>query len=226
MSCAWPRREARPLRAFDKRILAASALAILALALAGSAAAQVLYKWMDDDGKTQYSDRPPKNFKGTVTRIEPDEQPPPGAPYRAAGPNAKPGEEGFVQPPDVAAERRELRRKLAADVAAARERLAAAKLAIEVSSAPQDDEKQMIQRRTDQVSNLPGTGSATSGGGLAFGRSNCTTAKNADGRPVTTCPTSIPNDAYYERIRKLEDDVRAAEENLATAERAYRRGVD
>jgi hypothetical protein len=214
------------LGAFERRILAASAFAILALALAGGAAAQVLYKWIDDDGKTQYSDRPPKNFKGAVTRIEPDEQPPPGAPYRAAGPAARPGEDGFMQPPDVAAARRELRRKLAADVAAARERLAAAKLALEVSSAPQDDERQTIQRRTDQVSALPGTGSAIAGSGLAFGRSNCTTAKNADGRPVTTCPTAIPNDAYYERIRKLEDDVRAAEENLDTAERAYRRGVD
>jgi hypothetical protein len=206
--------------------IALLAIAILVAPVSYSYA-QVLYKWIGDDGTTQYSDRlPPKSFKGTVTRIEPDEQPPPAAPYRAAGPNAKQGEDGIVQPPDVAGARRDLRRKLEGDVAAAREKLAAAKLAIEVSSAPQDDEKQMIQRRTDQVSNLPGTGSASAGGGLAFGRSNCTTAKNADGLPVTTCPTSIPNDAYYERIRKLEDDVRAAEENLATAERAYRRGVD
>ncbi len=205
--------------------IALLAIAVLA-APASDSYAQVLYKWIDDDGKTQYSDRPPKNFKGTVTRIEPDEQPPPVAPYRAAGPSAKQGEDGLVRLPDVAAERRDLRRKLAADVAAARERLATAKLAIEASSAPQDDEKQTIQRRTDQVSNLPGSGSAATGGGLAFGRSNCTTAKNAEGLPVTTCPTAIPNDAYYERIRKLEDDVRAAEEDLATAERAYRRGAD
>ena len=203
-------------------------IALLAIAVLAAPVsyAQVLYKWIDDDGKTHYSDQAPKNFKGAVTRIEPDEQPPAGAPYRAAGASAKPGEEGYVRPPDVAGERRELRRKLAAEVAAAHEKLAATKLAIEASSAPQDDEKQTIQRRTDQVSNLPGTGSAAAGGGFAFGRSNCTTAKNADGRPVTTCPTSIPNDAYYERIRKLEDDVRAAEENLATAERAYRRGAD
>ncbi|HEX7606284.1 MAG TPA: DUF4124 domain-containing protein [Usitatibacter sp.] len=206
--------------------IALLAIAILAAPVSYSYA-QVLYKWIGDDGTTQYSDRlPPKSFKGTVMRIEPDEQPPPAAPYRVPGPNAKQGEDGIVHPPDVAGARRDLRRKLEADVAAARERLVAAKLAAEVTSAPQDDEKQTIQRRTDQASNMPGAGSTASGGGLGFGRSNCTTAKNADGRPVTTCPAAIPNDAYYERIRKLEDDVRAAEENLATAERAYRRGAD
>ena len=49
--------------------------AILAIAFAacGDAAAQALYKWVDNDGKTQYSDRPPKNYAGVVTRIEPDE---------------------------------------------------------------------------------------------------------------------------------------------------------
>jgi hypothetical protein len=211
---------------FGNRRVATSAFAILALALACSAAAQVLYKWIDDDGKTQYSDRPPKSFKGTVTRIDPDEQPTPGTPYRAPAAASKRGEEGFVQPPDVAGERRELRRKLAADVAMAREKLAAAKLMLDVTGAPQDDEKQVIQQRSDKDSPRASSTAATTGGTPATARSNCTTAKNADGRTVTTCPTLIPNDAYYDRIRKLEDEVRAAEESLADAERAYRRGAD
>jgi len=107
------------------RIVGASALAFLCLAFVGTASAQVLYKWVDDDGKTQYSDRPPKSFKGTVTRIDPDEQPTPGVPYRVPAAAAKRGEEGVVRPPDVAGDRRELRRKLAADVATARDKLAA-----------------------------------------------------------------------------------------------------
>jgi hypothetical protein len=208
------------------RSVGASALAVLCLAFVGTASAQVLYKWIDDDGKTQYSDRPPKSFKGTVTRIDPDEQPTPSVPYRVPAAAAKRGEEGFVQPPDVAGERREVRRKLAADVASARDRLAAAKLMIETTSTPQDDEKQVIQQRSDKDSPRASSTAATTGGTPATARLNCTTAKNADGRTVTTCPTLIPGETYYDRIRKLEDDVRAAEENLAEAERAYRRGAD
>jgi Domain of unknown function (DUF4124) len=209
------------------RIGRALFLAIAVLAVpASDACAQVLYKWVDDDGKTQYSDRPPKNFNGTVTRIDPDEQPTPGVPYRVPAAGAKRTDESFVQPPDVAGQRRELRRKLAADVAAAREKLAAAKSMIEATGTPQDDERQVIQQRSDKASPAASSTSATTAGTPASARSNCTTAKNADGHTVTTCPTLIPNEAYYDRIRKLEDDVRAAEESLAEAERAYRRGAD
>ena len=77
MSCDVPNRRAEAL----------AAMAALSIALAcGEAAAQVLYKWMDADGKTQYSDRPPKNFAGPVTRLEADEQPiaPPRATEKAA----------------------------------------------------------------------------------------------------------------------------------------------
>jgi hypothetical protein len=67
----------------------------LAVALAAStpgsgALAQTLYKWIDKDGKVQYTDKPPVNFKGEVTRIEADAQPPPlkPAPKPAAKPQA------------------------------------------------------------------------------------------------------------------------------------------
>ena len=40
------------------------------------------------------------------------------------------------------------------------------------------------------------------------------------------CPALIPNDAYYERQKQLEDAVKKAEEEVAAAEDAYRRGVD
>ena len=228
---------ADPLRARASRILAASAFATLGFvcvcAVADNAAAQVLYKWIDADGKTQYSDRPPKDFKGTVTRIEPDEQPAPAAPYRAPAPGAKDGEGRGAQLPDPLVERREQRRKLAAAIAVARDKLAAAKSALDSAGGPQDDEHQVVQQRVDSTSAKPGPGSATTGGMLGTSgasggtaRSNCTSVKGADGRVVTTCPTVVPNDAFYDRMRKLEDDVRAAEEGLAAAEQAYRRGAD
>jgi hypothetical protein len=226
-------RAARPLRAFTHRIAAASALALFAVALAGGAAAQALYKWVDADGKTQYSDRPPKDFKGAVTRIEPDEQPAPLSPYRAPRAGVAAGQDGAAQLPDVAGERRELRRKLAAAVTNARDKLAAAKAALEAGGVPQDDERQAVQQRVDAATPAPGPGSASTGGMLGNGgmlggapRSNCTKSKGSSGQVVVTCPTLVPNDAYYERVRKLEDDVRAAEEELAAAEQAYRRGAD
>ena len=132
-----------------------------------------------------------------------------------------------------AGQKREERRKLEASVSAARIKLEAAKAALDAGGAPQDDERQVVQQRVETGRPAPGPGSASTGGMLGMGgmlggapRSNCTTVKGADGRVVTTCPTQVPNDAYYDRIRKLEDDVRAAEEGLEAAQRAYRRGVD
>jgi len=40
------------------------------------------------------------------------------------------------------------------------------------------------------------------------------------------CPAVIPNEAYYERQRGLEEAVRQAEADLDRAKEAYRRGVD
>ena len=217
----------------------ASALgAILALALAvccGEAVAQVLYKWVDIDGKTQYSDRPPKGFAGAVTRIEPDEQPAPvprGVP-KAAGKPAERAEDAAAAPLDAAAQRRELRRTLEANVAAARLKLDNARAALEAAQTPSDDERQVIQQKLQKGRPAPGGGSATTGGMLGSGgmhggvvRSNCRTVQGSDGKIVTTCPTMVPNDAYYDHVKGLEDAVKAAEEDLAAAEQAYRRGVD
>jgi hypothetical protein len=47
-----------------------------------------------------------------------------------------------------------------------------------------------------------------------------------DGKKTTFCPVSMPNEAYFERISRLEAAVKAAEEELTAAQRAYRRGVD
>lgn len=213
------------------RVAAACIAAALAFGTGAPFAGQALYKWTDVDGKTQYSDKPPKNFKGEVVRIDTDEQPATLAPYKAPSSAAKSTDKPAAK--DVASERRELRQRLADAVTAARAKLAAAQTALDDSSAPQDDERQIVQQRVEKNRAAPGPDSLSTGGMLGSGgmlggapRSNCTTTKNADGRTVTTCPTGVPNDAYYDRIRKLEEDVRTAEEELAAAERAYRRGAD
>ena len=62
--------------------------------------------------------------------------------------------------------------------------------------------------------------------GMYPNRSNCTVSRGANGKPVTVCPTIIPNQAYQERLASLEDAVRKAEDDLDAAQTAYRRGVD
>jgi hypothetical protein len=215
-----------------RAFIAAGAIALAALC--GEATAQVLYKWVDADGKTQYSDRPPKNFTGSVTRIEPDEMPPP-VPRAIPKPAAKGverGEEPGAASQDLASQRRELRRKLEADVKDARVKLDSARAALEAASSPQDDERQVIQQKLDRNHPGPGAGSASSGGMMGLGgmlggapRSNCRTVKGNDGKTVTTCPTMVPNDAYYDRIKGLEAAVKAAEDELEAAEQAYRRAM-
>ncbi|HUL96907.1 MAG TPA: DUF4124 domain-containing protein [Usitatibacter sp.] len=211
------------------RTLVASVVCLAALC----APAQTLYRWMDAQGRIHYSDTPPKNPVGPVTRIEPDEKPdttwkPPAPKAPAAAVDAE-----TAQPPDRATQRRATRNQLEARVQAAREKLANAKAALEAGQDPQDDEHQVIQQRMDKNNPTAGPGSASTGGMNGMGgmlggapRSNCKSAKDATGNVVTMCPTAVPTEAYYERIQKLEDDVKAAEEELAAAEQAYRRGVD
>jgi hypothetical protein len=57
-------------------------------------------------------------------------------------------------------------------------------------------------------------------------RSNCRVVTDTDGKSTLICATMVPNEAYRERQQKLEEAVRRAEEEVAAAEQAYRRGVD
>jgi len=198
-----------------------------------AAQAQVLYKWTDAEGKVHYTDTLPKNPAGPVTRIEPDAKP--DTAWKPPVPNAAAAttDTEAAKPRDQASQRRATRERLEARVTAARERLAAAKAALEAGQDPQDDERQVIQQRKDANNPSPGPGSVSNGGMLGMGamhggapRSNCTAAKDSTGNVITMCPTMIPTQAYYERIKKLEDDVKAAEEELDAAQEAYRRGVD
>ena len=230
-----------PNVAFDSTSAGQHALRIAALGIAWAAAlavpsaalSQAFYKWTDKDGKVQYADQPPKNFTGPIIRVEPDAKAdatalPPVPPKLGT----KAAEEA-PPPPDMATKRRDLRKKLEANLTRARENLELAKLALAEAATPQDSERQVIQQRVDQRALAPGPGSASTGGmhgsgGMHGGapRSNCRSVKGSDGKVVTTCPTLVPNDAYYDHIQKLEEAVRKAEEELEAAEQAYRRGVD
>ena len=185
---------------------------------AGMAAAQVLYKWTDADGKVQYSDQPPKNFKGEVTRLEPPEPRLPAAAPRPAAPLVEAKEEAkapAAPPEDINSKRREARKKLAANLEAAQLRLEKARAALALAGAdgPAVDERQVVQQHfaKGRVPTSP--------------RSNCREVVR-DGKKSMMCPALVPGEAYYDRVRALEEAVKRAEEDLELAERAYRRGVD
>jgi hypothetical protein len=179
--------------------------------------AQVLYKWIDEEGKTQYSDTPPKNPKGPVTRIEPDVAPTvvPPAPKPAAA--AVPKTEATPDVPDLAAQRRLKRAALEARRSEARAKVDAAKKALAEASGPEPDERQVVQQEMKK-----GQGGMH---GLSTARSNCRKVQK-DGKPAVICPAVVANDAYYERLARLEVDLRQAEEELDQADEAWRRGMD
>lgn len=174
-----------------------------------------MYRWTDAQGRVQYSDRLPKDFKGEVVKIEADAQPPPPPPIAKPPPaRAEPAKPAEKAGGDLNSRLRATRERLAADVERARERLESAKKARDGDAGPGVDERQVVQQRFAK-----GTQPATP-------RSNCREVTNADGKKQVMCPALVPGEAYYARVKELEDAVAKAEEDLEDAERAYRRGVD
>ena len=196
-------------------ILAIAAWLALSCLSPSLAWAQTLYKWVDKDGKTQYSDKPPAGFGGEITKIEADPAPVQGTRVKAARPERAEEED---KAPDVATSRRTLRELLAARLAAARAKLGEAKKALADGEDPLDDEKQMIQQRFNRDARRPDRTPAP--------RSNCMSRVETDGKTTWVCPVPIPGESYFTRQSALEEAVRKAEEEVAAAEQAYRRGVD
>ena len=194
---------------------------VLALAAAPFAWGDV-YTWTDDQGRVQYSDHPPKNFKGPVRRMEVDEPPAVMAPPPKAPEVAAPAKAAAPVKPvsDLAAKRRAERERLQHNLDMAREKLAAARKALDEHQVPEGDERQVIQLPGGDPKKtlMPGTVQISA-------RSNCRTVEN-DKKKSVVCPVSTPNEAYYDHIAKLEKAVKDAEEEVADAERAYRQGVD
>jgi len=199
---------------------AVSAALLLAAALGSMpAVAQTLYKWIDESGKTQYSDRPPKNFKGEVIQIETETEKttlpptPPGPPaIPAAGAATKAAPAPVTE--DIAAKRRATRVRLEERLVKARANVDAAKKALTLSESPEPEERQVIQQRA-----------ATGGMHGMAGRSNCRW-EGTGNQKWLMCPTAVPTPEYHDRVARLEEDLRKAERELADAEQAWRRGVD
>ncbi len=198
-----------------------ASLAFALLLACGVAGAQsITYKWVDADGKTQYSDKLPKDFKGAVIRMESDPSPPMPVPVPSKKVDVpKPPAEGAARDKsaDFSVQRREKRLALEASVAKARENLEAARQAVASGGDPQADELQTVRSRPDNRGGRAGTQVA---------RSNCRQAVGANGKLATYCPGVVPTAEFYDRIAQLEDAVRKAEEALAVAQEAYRRGAD
>lgn len=196
---------------------AALAAALLALATTG-ALAQAMYRWADADGHVHYGDHLPKGYTGPFTVIQADKQPAPGIPGTyvppVASPAAQPAETAPAPAVDIATKRRETRAALEARVQKAREKLAAAKKARDDGDELKDEEHQMVQR----------TGPPSQFANAA--RSNCTFSRDANGRPQAMCPALVPSEAYWDRIKSLDDAVKDAEAELDAAREAYVRGVD
>lgn len=165
------------MKKFVPTVACVSALLLSSAVLAQGT--QVIWKLVDKRGRVTYADQPPKEFDGTVTRLEvpidsPALQPSPtgrtaqgGATAPAAAPGGRPSAE------------------LAADLTKARARLEEARKALDAGKEPGPDDVVWVGRK---------------GGGA---------------RPEIS-------DAYAARVKKLEDAVRVAEEEVDRLERGTR----
>ncbi len=173
---------------------------------------RTLYRWVDANGRVQYADKPPVGFKGEVTKVDVDldanTRPAAAAKAQRIAPDVL--RDVTPQPPDIAKARREKRAKLEEALRRAQDKVAAAKAALESGGAPNDDEQQVVQRRYAKAQ---------------ASKSNCRTVPEG-GKSKIVCPALVPSEQYYDRQRSLEEAVRQAEEELADAEAAYRRGRD
>ena len=193
--------------------------ACIVFAFAPGVHGQALFKWSDEKGGVHYGDRLPKGFTGKFEKIEgeaprlPAAVPPAAVPAPVAPPVVpRPQVAKESAGADIASRRRATRERLQGDVDAAAERLERAREALKTGEAPQDDERQMVQREASKAA--------------AAKRSNCRDAVGANGRATKMCATLIPNEQYYDRMKALEAAVVAAEADLDRAREAYRRGVD
>jgi TolA-binding protein len=182
----------------------------LAVALAAHADGQVLFKLIDRKGRVTYSDTEPKNFDGEVIRLEPDTASNimPGLPRPGRPPSSGPVKDG-PSPRQVA--RAELEKRLRA----AQDRVEAARKAKAEGEDPLPEELQTIQKRFAPLAQ-----------GQAAPGPSCLSLVDPHGAAFLSCPSRVPNEDYYARQKALDDALQQAEEELALAERAYRRGTD
>jgi hypothetical protein len=192
------------------RLPVALFLAGVLAAVASPAQAVTFYKWTDSQGQVHYGDAPPKEYASVAQRVDVDTTrnvaTPPRPPVQPAVVPEPP-----TATPDLLTQRRLTRDRLEKNLEQARERLDLARKALAETVGPQEGEQQVTQGQPLSAP-LPG-------------QSNCRTIATPDGARVV-CPHLVPNEQYYERIDKLQESVRLAEQAVEEAEQAYRRGVD
>lgn len=199
-----------------------TALALVGCLLAAPAGATTLYTWIDGQGRTQYSDHPPKDFKGEVRRIETDAPPPPQSmpEPRATHPAPAPAAKAGAAAEGIGGQRRATREKLEAEVSAARQKVEEARQALAAGEEATVEDRQLMNRPMTPPSGQPGVEVPTAL------RRNCRLTQTPDGARTTACPVSVPTEAYYARVHELEEALARAEAELEAAQTAYRRGVD
>lgn len=175
---------------------------------AAVAQSQVLYRFVDKDGKTVVSDRPP--LSGKYERIETD-------PNLNLMQSPKPATRGETNPSGSRATKSEtLRDRLKTALDAARKRVAEAQQALEAGQEPREGEMRPIQVRPDNGGKPNSNGQVTAKNGAIicpidpYGKAVCVSG-------------AAPTEDYYARITQLEEDLRNAERELREAERRYRR---
>jgi len=198
------------------RRAALGTLAAMAALAAAAPAWSDLYTWVDASGRVQYSDQPPKDFKGEVKKVEVGDS----AVIPMAVPKPSKDERAPSGKSAVAEKRRADRDRLKHDLDTARAKLGEARKALAEGQDPKVEEQQIVLRPATRAGAVPSAGSVS-----ASTRANCRIVDH-EGKQTAMCPVSMPNEGYFDRVAGLEKAVKAAEEEVATAERAYRRGVD
>jgi Domain of unknown function (DUF4124) len=194
---------------------------VLLLTLASlQAGAQVLYKYVDANGKVTYSDKAPKAGE-KAERIQADTKTNVmNSPAGVSGGASSIGKEGSADVNVRIKERVALRDSLKGQVDAARAELERAKLALEEGKTPREGEQRIIVK--------PATVRVKDGTIVTV-----PTVINPVSSPTIGNLTPTPagqnvvtrTDAYSERIAGLEAAVKEAEAKLELAETNYRRGA-
>lgn len=175
------------------------------------ASAQTLYRYVDKDGRVVVSDQPPKGVP--FSKVEYDRKTNLLETQRRT---PDPSSRAAAEAGDLSARRSRLRDELRAAVDAARERLAAAKAALEEGREPKEDEWQPTVTNPDNGGKPNAKGVITGRGGRVV----C----NVDASRRIVCPAvPVPTEAFLKRLDALEQAVKDAEQALRDAELKYRR---
>jgi len=205
-------------------ISAGFAFTFALLASAGAAEAVTLYKLVDSKGSVTYTESPPYGFNGKVIPVDIafDTNPIPPKPPRAVTIDKA---EAIVQAPepDYLTKRRATRAALETRLMQARRGLDDAKLAL-ANAKMEPEEQQIVMVPTAKQQQRPGEISQDTPSMRTDSKMCGHVMRN--GRLIQACGRVVGNENFAARMNQLEEQVKRAEEEVAEAETAWRRGVD